>query len=288
MQKTQKIKKLMAHAYTAYTFTVNPFAPGAEILMAQLSEFDFESFEEIENGLKAYIQEELDSQELLKDVAILKNPEFKIEFTKEVIKAVNWNEAWEKNFDPIEVNGKCRVRAPFHPKQYEEYDIVIVPKMSFGTGHHETTYLMLRHLLKNFVAGKSVLDMGCGTGVLAILASMRGAKKVDAIDIDAWCQENAIENAARNNIKNIEVRQGDVNLLKGKNYDLILANINKNVLLSDISAYAKCLHEKGELYLSGFYTEDIPDITSVCNTHGLNFIMNFEKNNWVACKFVKN
>lgn len=277
----------MTHDYVGYSFIVDPPVPGIEILLAQLGELDFESFEEIDGGLKAYIPQDADRENLLDEVQIFKNPNFKIDYSKENIAAINWNEAWEKNFDPIEVDGQCRVRAPFHPKQGEEFDIVIEPKMSFGTGHHETTYLMIRHLLKASVKGKKVLDMGSGTGVLAILASMRGAKTIDAIDIDSWCYENATENAERNEVKNMCVLEGGASLLEGKSYDLILSNINKNVLLEDIPAYAKCLGEQGELYLSGFYTEDIPDITAVCNTHGLNFIMNFEKNNWVACKFVK-
>ncbi len=278
----------MAQAYTAYIFTVVPAIPGTEILLAQLGELAFESFEETNTGLKAYIPAHADHEDLLRNIQLFENPEFNIEFIKETIETINWNEAWEKNFDPIEVNGECRVRAPFHPKQDEKYDIVITPKMSFGTGHHETTYLMIRHLLKASVKGKIVLDMGSGTGVLAILASMRGATQVDAIDIDGWCYENAMENAEQNAINNMHVMHGTSSLLEGKSYDLILANINKNVLLTDIPAYAKCLNDKGSLYLSGFYTEDIPDITAVCNTHGLNFIMNFEKNNWVACKFAKN
>ena len=277
----------MSQDYIAYTFTVKPHAPATEILLAQLSELDFESFEETADGLKAYILASIDSKALLKDIQILQNPEFVISFVKETIPTVNWNEAWEKNFEPIVVDGRCRVRAPFHPKQDEEYDIVIEPKMSFGTGHHETTFLMIKHLLKASLKNKKVLDMGTGTGVLAILTVIRGAKNADAIDVDQWSYENAIENAARNHIKNVRVNHGDVALIMGKSYDLILANINKNVLLNDIPAYAKCLSEKGELYLSGFYTADIPDLTAICNAHGLNFIMNFEKNNWVACKFVK-
>ena len=278
----------MAHDYVAYTFIIKPAIPGAEILLAQLSALDFESFEETDNGLKAYLPSDSDHNDLLNDIPILENPEFEIRYTKESIETINWNEAWEKNFDPIDVEGKCRVRAPFHKKGDEEYDIVIEPKMSFGTGHHETTHLMIKHLLKASVTDKKVLDMGSGTGVLAILASMRGAERVDAFDIDQWCYENAVENADRNQITNITVKKGGAELLNAKNYDLILANINKNVLLEDIPAYAKCLNENGRLYLSGFYTEDIPNLTAVCNRYGLNFIMNFEKNNWVACKFAKN
>ena len=278
----------MAEAYTEYHFKIEPVNPGVEILIAQLAELDFESFDETEDGLKAYIQSALNHEQILESVSILQNPEFESSYTVRLIEPVNWNEEWEKNFEPIEVDGLCTVRAPFHPKPDTQFDIVIEPKMSFGTGHHETTHLMIKHLLKLDVKGLKTLDMGCGTGILAILAAQKGATPVDAIDIDSWCFENTVENAERNSVSHIETYEGDVALLAGKHYDLIIANINRNILIADIPAYAKCLNHDGILLLSGFYTQDIPAITEVCNQHGLNFIMNFEKNNWVACKFVKN
>ena len=278
----------MAESYTEYHFKIEPVNPGAEILIAQLADLDFESFDETEDGVKAYIQSALDHDHILESVSILQNPEFESSYTVSLIEPVNWNEEWEKNFEPIEVDGLCSVRAPFHPKPDTEFDIVIEPKMSFGTGHHETTHLMIKHLLKLDVQGSKTLDMGCGTGILAILAAQKGASPVDAIDIDPWCYENTVENAERNEVSHIKTYEGDVALLEGKHYDLIIANINRNILIADIPAYAKCLNHDGILLLSGFYTQDIPAITEVCNQHGLNFIMNFEKNNWVACKFVKN
>ena len=278
----------MAEAYSEYEFKVTPVNPGAEILIAELSQLDFESFDETEEGVKAYILSALDKEDLLNDIYLLSNPEFKISYAVKLIEPVNWNEEWEKNFEPIEVDGICSVRAPFHPKPDMEYDIVIEPKMSFGTGHHETTHLMIKHLLKIDVAGLKTLDMGCGTGILAILAALKGAKPIDAIDIDPWCYENTVENVSRNQVDLIKTYEGDSSLLKGKQYDLIIANINRNILIADIPTYAGCLNHDGILLLSGFYTQDIPVITNVCNQHGLNFIMNFEKNNWVACKFVKN
>ena len=278
----------MAEVYSEYEFKVSPVNPGAEILIAELSELDFESFDETEEGVKAYILSSLDRENLLEDLYLLKNPEFNITYSINKIEPVNWNEEWEKNFDPIDVDGVCSVRAPFHPKPNAAFDIVIEPKMSFGTGHHETTHLMIKHLLKLDLKGKKTLDMGCGTGILAILAAMKGAKPVEAIDIDSWCYENTVENTERNGVAFIEAFEGDVQLLEGKQYDLIIANINRNILLADIPAYASCLNHAGTLLLSGFYTHDIPAITNVCNQQGLNFIMNFEKNNWVACKFVKN
>ena len=157
--------------------------------------------------------------------------------------------------------------------------------MSFGTGHHETTFMMLQFILENDFEGKSVLDMGCGTAVLAILAEMRGASKLDAIDIDEWCFENSMENIQRNNCENISVHLGDASLLDGKNYDVIIANINRNILLNDMAAYRNSLNENGELYLSGFYKEDLPIITKTCNNFGFSFVENKEKNKWVAAKF---
>ncbi|WP_031428211.1 50S ribosomal protein L11 methyltransferase [Flavimarina sp. Hel_I_48] len=278
----------MAEAYIEYAFKVAPLQPGVDILIAQLAELDFESFSETEDGLDAYILEAKDSEDLLADIQILQNPEFDIFSTKSKILPVNWNSEWERHFEPIEVDGICTVRAPFHAKSNAKYDIVIEPKMSFGTGHHATTHLVIKHLLKAELKDKTVLDMGCGTGILAILASMRGAKHVDAIDNDRWCYENATENVERNTTSNVNVLHGDAALLGEKSYDVIIANINRNILLADIPKYASCLNDGGLLFLSGFYTEDIPALTEVCNPQGINFIMNFEKNNWVACKFVKN
>ena len=157
--------------------------------------------------------------------------------------------------------------------------------MSFGTGHHETTHMMIQHILKNDMAGKTVLDMGCGTAVLAILAEMKGAQKLDAIDIDNWCYLNSIENAERNNCNNITVLEGDVSLLEGRNYDVIIANINRNILLNDIHQYAKCLNKNGVLFLSGFYKDDISAIEDECVKHHLKLTETLERNHWVALKF---
>ncbi|MGB3774200.1 MAG: 50S ribosomal protein L11 methyltransferase [Leeuwenhoekiella sp.] len=278
----------MAEAYIEYSFKVKPITPGVDILIAQLAEIDFESFSETEVGLNAYILQSLDKADILEGVQVLSNSEFEIEFSKSKIDPVNWNAEWERNFEPIEVDEKCAVRAPFHPKTDVLYDIVIEPKMSFGTGHHATTYLMIKHLLKMQIEDKVVLDMGSGTGILTILASMRGARYVDAIDNDRWCYENALENVERNKVSHIRVKHGDVSLLKDTSYDIIIANINRNILIADIPTYANFLKEGGTMLLSGFYTEDIPALTEICNPQGINFIMNFEKNNWVACKFVKN
>lgn len=277
----------MELVYLEFDFKVTPTEIGRDILIAHLGYAGFESFVETDEGVTAYIQEKDWREELLNEIDILTNPEFKISFTQKQIEQINWNEEWEKNFEPILVDEICSVRAPFHPKPEVEYDIVIEPKMSFGTGHHETTHMMIQHILKNKWTDKKVLDMGCGTAVLAILAEMKGAKPLDAIDIDNWCYLNSIENAARNNCKHITVYEGDASLLKGKSYDTIIANINRNILLNDMATYSACLKAEGELYLSGFYTEDLEIIKKECNKHKLQFVEDLARNKWVAAKFIK-
>lgn len=278
----------MESKYISYQFKVNPLEPGVEILIAELGELPFESFEETEDGVHAYIQEHLVYENMLDEVYILKNDEFQIEYVTKAIEQVNWNEEWEKNFDPIDVDGICYVRAPFHEPKSATYEIVIEPKMSFGTGHHETTYLMMKHLLNMNIQDQMVLDMGCGTALLAILASMRGAKHVDAIDIDNWCYLNSIENGERNNITNMSVYEGDASLLtESDKYDLIIANINRNILLNDMHVYDKALKPEGTILFSGFYTEDIPFIKEAAEKLGMQYESMLEKNNWVALKFIK-
>ena len=276
----------MAEVYIGYQFKVSPLQPASEILIAELGYAGFESFVETEDGVTAYIQKEEWNPSILDDIQILNSEEFEISYTFEDIEQINWNEEWEKNFNPIIVDDKCSVRAPFHEKPNTEFDIVIEPKMSFGTGHHETTHMMIQHILKNDFKDKSVLDMGCGTGVLAILAEMKGAKPIDAIDYDNWCYLNSLENVERNNCNHITVLEGDANLLKDQKYDIIIANINRNILLNDMATYVKCLNPKGSLFLSGFYNDDIPLIEDECNKNGLTFVESLEKNNWVALKFV--
>lgn len=276
----------MSTIYLAYHFSVEPKELGSEILIAELGEKPFESFIETDNGFSAYIQKELWTEDILNDIYLLSSPEFTISFIVEEIEQVNWNEEWEKNFEPIDVDGKCHVRAPFHPKTNAEFDIVIEPKMSFGTGHHETTHMMIQHLLEIDITNKKTLDMGCGTSILAILAEMKGAKPIDAIDIDNWCYLNSIENTQRNNCQEITVYEGDANLLKDKNYDVIIANINRNILLNDMQQYVDSLKKDGILLLSGFYNEDIPFIDASCTEKGLTFVKKFERNNWVSLKYV--
>jgi len=272
--------------YIGYYFRVEPLQPAVEILIAELGYAGFESFVETEEGVTAYIQKEEWNDKILEYIDILKSDEFNISYTFEEIEQTNWNEEWEKNFNPIVVDDVCSVRAPFHLKPDTKYDIIIEPKMSFGTGHHETTHMMIQHILKNDFNNKSVLDMGCGTGVLAILAEMKGANSLDAIDYDNWCYLNSLENVERNNCKNITVIEGDASALKNKHYDIIIANINRNILLNDMATYVKCLNTNGVLFLSGFYNDDIPIIEEECNKHGLKHVETLEKNHWVALKFV--
>ncbi|MEY4011789.1 MAG: ribosomal methyltransferase [Bacteroidota bacterium] len=276
----------MSNSYIGYHFTIEPKELGSEILIAELGEKAFESFTETETGIDAFVQKDLWDDTILDDVYILQSEEFKIDYTYEEIEQVNWNEEWEKNFEPIEVDGKCHVRAPFHPKTEAEFDIVIEPKMSFGTGHHETTHMMIQHLLEMDVKGLKTLDMGCGTAILAILAEMKGAQPIDAIDIDNWCYLNSIENAERNHCQHISVYEGDAALLQDKKYDLIIANINRNILLNDMQSYVDCLNSGGTILFSGFYEEDIPFIDESCTEKGLTYVKKFQRNNWVSLKYV--
>lgn len=272
--------------YIEYQFTVMPLQPGTEILIAELGYAGFESFVENKTGVSAYIQKDMWNAEILKGIHVLDSDEFEITFQQKEIEQVNWNAAWEENFDPIVVDETCAVRAPFHEPYHCTYEIIIEPKMSFGTGHHETTFMMMQHILENDYKDKTVLDMGCGTAVLAILAEKCGATKLDAIDIDAWCVENSEENVTRNGCRNISVSLGDANAIPKGKYHTVIANINRNILLSDMQVYKDSLLPKGELYLSGFYTDDLPIITKACNKLGFTFVGNKERNNWVAAKFV--
>lgn len=273
--------------YVEYQFLIEPLQPASEILIAELGYAGFESFVENEDGVTAYIPAEEVDEEILAGIHVLHSDEFNITYTTKEIEQVNWNLEWEKNFSPILVDEKCSVRAPFHEQPETEYDIVIEPKMSFGTGHHATTHMMLQFILKDNWEGKKVLDMGCGTGVLAILAEMRGAAEVDAIDIDNWCYQNTLENVERNNCELISVYEGGAELLEGRNYDSIIANINRNILLDQIPLYSKCLDSGGKLFLSGFYTEDVPAIEEKCGKYGLKMEEQLERENWTALSFVK-
>lgn len=277
----------MDNIYIEYTFTITPKEPASEILIAELGSVGFESFVETEHGVIAYIQKDDYSLTVLEDIYILSSNEFSISHTQKEVAQTNWNAEWEKNFTPIQVNDLVSIRAPFHENPNLQYDIVIEPKMSFGTGHHETTHMMIQHLLVLDLKDKKTLDMGCGTGILAIFAEMKGAKPIDAIDIDNWCYENSIENVKRNNCSEISVYEGDSSLLHDKKYDVIIANINRNILLADMEIYTNCLNDKGVLLLSGFYKEDISIIDDEVSKYNLKLEKTIERNNWVALKYNK-
>ena len=257
-----------------------------DILVAELGDVGFESFTENPDGVEAYIQKKDWNTNLLDGIQILRSEEVSFSYEVKEIEQVNWNEEWEKNFEPIVVDGQVSVRAPFHKDPQLKYDIVIEPKMSFGTGHHETTHLMIAHLLQIDLKEKKVLDMGCGTGILAIFSEIKGAADIDAIDIDNWCYENSLENVERNNCRNISVFEGDASLLKPQAYDLIIANINRNILLNDMHIYAMSLKKNGTILLSGFYNEDIEKINEIAVLNGLHLEKKLERNNWVGLKYV--
>ncbi|WP_455674393.1 50S ribosomal protein L11 methyltransferase [Phocaeicola sp.] len=277
--------------YLEVTFTTHPCNETVnDVLSALAGEIGFESFIECEGGIQAYVQQVLYDEEALKNmVAGFPLPDTKIEYTVKEAEDKNWNEEWEKNFfQPIVIGGRCCIHSTFHTDTPQtEYEILINPQMAFGTGHHETTHSIFSELLDADLTGKSVLDMGCGTSILSILASMRGAASVTAIDIDDWCVNNSRENIELNNINNITVEWGDANLLKGRQpFDVIVANINRNILLADMPKYAECMHPGSELYMSGFYVQDIPVIREKAESLGMKFVHHREMNNWAAVKFI--
>lgn len=260
-----------------------------DVLASQLAETGFESFVETEGGLEAFVPTPQFNEGELEFVLSSFKDDFRFSVHKELIKSRNWNEEWEKNyFEPLVINDECVIRAPFH-KEFPtaKYEIVIEPNMAFGTGNHETTSMMVETILELECKGKLVLDMGCGTGILGILASMRGAEKVTAIDIDDWSFTGATANAEVNKISNMKVKLGDASLLGSESFDVILANIHKNVLLKDMPAYEKVLLPGGILVMSGFYNEDLREITEKAISIGLKPAGFKTKNNWVAAGFRK-
>ncbi len=269
------------------TLKVN--AEFADILTAELGELGFDAFVENEEGFSAYIDEDKYSQDALEETLTRYTDLVELAYTTQKIERQNWNEEWERNFEPLFIGDKVSVRASFHEKPANaKYDIVINPKMSFGTGHHETTTLMIENQLTLDHQGKRVLDMGCGTGILAIMAGELDANEIVAVEIEDWTVENARENAELNGYESIDVRLGGAETIKGDNsYDIILANINRNVLLDDMPAYVAVLKTDGYLLLSGFYTEDLPMLQERSTGLGLTYLSHRVKNNWVSAIFKK-
>lgn len=274
--------------YVELIVNVEPKEQGSDVLIAELSEIGFESFVYSDNGFSAFLKEEQYSEKIVETMFLSYSAIFEIKYFPKIIEQQNWNKEWESNFQPIEVDGKCYIRAPFHEaKKGFIYDVIIEPKMSFGTGHHYTTQLMIQKLMRLNVKNKSLLDMGCGTGVLAILASMMGANPITAIDTDEWSFENSVENLQKNNINNVLVHKGNAEILAGKLFHAILANINKNVLLNDLAVYIQSLEKEGSLVLSGFFETDVPELTKKAVDLGLKLEEKMVSDQWTMLHFIK-
>ena len=278
--------------YIEVTFTVTPTSETANDIIAALAvELGFESFVESPQGTIGYVPAPLYSEDTLRE-ALTDFPmtDTTITFTATEMEDKDWNEEWEKNFfEPIVVDDRCVIHSTFH-KDYPKatYDIIINPQMAFGTGHHQTTRLIISYLLDIELQGKTVLDMGCGTSILAILASMRGASSLTAIDIDEWCVNNSIDNLALNHIDNIKVFQGDASSLAAEGpFDVIIANINRNILLADMQYYVARMNEGAEIYFSGFYESDLPMIQAEAERLGLRYLSHRVEKDWTAAQFVK-
>jgi ribosomal protein L11 methyltransferase len=278
--------------YIELDLKVQPREPGSDILCVALCDIGFDSFVDTEEGVLAYIPAAQFSEEGIHQILLQYKDEFKTDFTFKELKGENWNQEWEKNFSPVIINEQCIIRAPFHePFLNVKYEIVIEPKMSFGTGHHETTALMADFMINksfNGIADKSVLDMGCGTGVLAILAAMIGAREITAIDNDEWAFSNTCENILVNNYNSIKAELGDAKLLQDRKFDTILANINRNILLNDMPAYAEALLPGGDLLMSGFYNTDIEILKNKAVSLGLKPVGEKSLHNWSILHLIKN
>ncbi|MDR0368490.1 MAG: 50S ribosomal protein L11 methyltransferase [Bacteroidales bacterium] len=275
--------------YIEIDCVVSPAETGNEIVIALLADMGCESFVESENGVLAYIGKDYFDEKRLETLfAETAAFDFSVSYSWKEMEEQNWNAVWESNYEAVLIDNSCYIRAPFHRQRKDvEYEIVIEPKMSFGTAHHPTTSQMIRYLLEEDCKDKTVLDMGSGTGVLAIFAMMRGAKTATAIDNDTWAYENCLENAEKNHISDIEVVLGDANDISGT-FDLILANINRNILMQDMEKYANALNKNGVLLLSGFYLDpDLNILKGEAEKHNLVFDSFKEQENWTAARFLK-
>lgn len=277
--------------YLELNIKLSPVRPFNEIIVAQLADAGFESFIDTEEGILAYGQIAETSVERALNETFLgeERNDVIVSFESNIIESQNWNAAWESDFEPVYVEDHVSILAPFHDKSEAKGMVVeIQPKMSFGTGHHQTTWMMSKALFEMENIPQQVLDMGTGTGVLAIIAEKLGATGILAIDIEDWSVESSIENAERNNCQNIEVLHGDVDLIAGKSFGLILANINKNVLKAHIPSYAKVLQKNGTLMLSGFFDSDVDELTTFASEYGLKKEHVYLKDNWAAVKLRMN
>jgi ribosomal protein L11 methyltransferase len=275
--------------YTEVDIKLNPYSQQiAEILTALLADMGFDSFTEKEDGLLAYIPTEKVSETELANFINSISLEVEISYDVHHIEDQNWNKKWESNFEPITVERFCRIRASFHSPDPEfTMELVIEPKMAFGTGHHQTTWLMIYEMFQIDIDNKAVLDMGCGTGILAIVAEKRGASSVTAIDNDRWAYENAIENAEKNSCNKIKTVLGDASALGSEKFDVILANINLNILVSDMPTYINNMNSGGLLIMSGILTDDIFKLTKTAKQQGLNITQSKSKNGWALLSTIK-
>ena len=277
----------MDDSYLSISFKVHPIS-GIEILIAELSLLEFELFEEKPYGLIAYIKSSEYSENIFKKVKILNSKEFEVEFEVKKIENKNWNEEWEKNYYPVEINKHCTVRAPFHKHSKKTYDIIIKPEMSFGTGHHETTQLMIDFLFEQKLENKKICDIGCGTGILSIIAEKIGASEIDAVDIEINCIENTIENIKRNNCKKINTKLCSSEGLLGNTYDLILSNITLNNLKDNFKNFKNLKKQNMILIVSGFFKKDLKNVNQMLENFGFELIEFKTKNRWVASKYCCN
>lgn len=274
--------------YLVLDFQVKPVEPGRDILLALLDNLGYDSFEEHPRGLKAYILEDEFDEAILKEIPLFQNPEFEISYSSERLATINWNEEWERNYEPVVIEDLLLIKAPFHTIEGDfKHSIEIEPKMSFGTGHHHTTRLMSKAMFRLDLAGKKVLDMGTGTGILAILAQQLGASDIDAIDNFEWAVSNTAENAERNGADKVNAELGDAALLSGRYYEVILANINRNVLLEDMAAYVATLAEGGSILFSGFFEHDFNLIDAEAKKQGLNFVSKIDEERWQCVHYRK-
>lgn len=275
-------------AYTELIIELETMQPFADILVARLNEINYETFSLEENILKCYIKTSVIQKNDTIDIILSLSQQTKINYSFKDIEKKNWNANWEQSFSPVKINSHCIIRADFHKEDKNiKHEIIITPKMSFGTGHHETTFLMLNEIFNINVSKLNILDMGSGTGVLSILSSKLGAKTILAIDIDEWAYENSIENSLLNNTNNIKFLKGDISLIENKTFDCVLANINRNIILRDLVKYYKLLINRGKLLISGFLVEDFDLVYKKINKIGFKLINKKNKNKWLMLHLEK-
>ncbi len=271
------------------TLTLSPKDPWSEILISELSELGFDGFLQTDEGIQAYANASIDPEKIMDELSIARNQQVTCAWKAKVIPHQNWNAQWEADFHPVFVEDYATILAPFHDESLGKGMVVrIQPQMSFGTGHHQTTWMMTKAIFELPEMPSDVLDMGTGTGVLAIIAEKLGAKRILAIDIEEWSAENARENADRNSCTAIECMWGDRDKMEGHDFGLIIANINKNILKAQMETYASTLNTNGTLLLSGFFSTDVEELITFAAPYGLTIEKEFAKDEWAALQLKKN